>query len=386
MATFSATAASTSTLGYTFYGSADWKTGTENGACQGAYSGSSINDSRVGFMLFSGVGEALNGSNVSEIALTIKCGSAGHNATDRVLTLCKSNYQTMPTTQKGSAVFGDVLGTLKGNFYNNTVTFTLNASTNTALFAAMKSYFQSGNSALIAYNGEYKSRSGGSSSYNYLRITSASISVAYTERPVSRPCACEWVNGTYRKYEMYTYAAGKWTLRIVRDGASIKPEPDEPEVLTYVTYPTAAMTSNSSQSCVASASSTYSSSFPIYYAFDNTRTNAWAAQTSDSAPWIQLKVPQALKNISVKVYSWSTSNVYKGEPVSGTLMGSTNGSTWTQIGSYSGWAENSAGFVGEIVCTNDTAYNYVRLNIASYTSGKGYVSIGYMTVTGGVPT
>ena len=38
-----------------------------------------------------------------------------------------------------------------------------------------------------------------------------------------------------------------------------------------------------------------------------------------------------------------------------------------------------------VVCDNSEAYSYVRLNIASYTSGKSYVSIGYMTITGGVP-
>lgn len=161
--------------------------------------------------------------------------------------------------------------------------------------------------------------------------------------------------------------------------------PDDDTELTYVTYPAAAMTSNSSQSCVASASSVYSSSFPVYYAFDYERELAWAAESDDAAPWIQLQLPQALRKISVKVYSWDTTNKYKGDPVSGTLMGSADGVGWTQIGSYSGWSEGTDGLLGEIVCDNTEAYSYVRLNIASYTSGAAYAAVGYMTVTGGIP-
>lgn len=155
--------------------------------------------------------------------------------------------------------------------------------------------------------------------------------------------------------------------------------------LAYITYPAAAMTSNSSQGCVASASSYYSSDQAVYYAFNNKQSPAWAAKTSDSAPWIQLQMPRALKKITVKVYRWNYSNNYKGDPVSGTVMGSTDGSTWTQIGTYSGWsAYDDSGMLGEIVCDNSEAYSYVRLNISSFTSGKSYVSIGYITITGGV--
>lgn len=39
MATFTATANSSSTIGYAQYGSTTWNTGTSNGACQGAYQG-----------------------------------------------------------------------------------------------------------------------------------------------------------------------------------------------------------------------------------------------------------------------------------------------------------------------------------------------------------
>lgn len=173
---------------------------------------------------------------------------------------------------------------------------------------------------------------------------------------------------------------------IAMDSPVEKPDDGDDTDLTYITYPAAAMTSNSSQNCVASASSVYSaSSFPVYYAFDNERKVAWAAKSDDAAPWIQLQMPQALKKISVKVYSWDTTNKYKGDPISGTVMGSNDGALWTTIGTYSGWAAGSGGLLGEVICDNSEAYSYVRLNIAGYTGGAAYVSIGYMTVTGGVP-
>ena len=54
MGTFSATANSSSTIGYAQYGSSSWSTGSSSGACQGAYQGTTAAKSRVGVMVFSG--------------------------------------------------------------------------------------------------------------------------------------------------------------------------------------------------------------------------------------------------------------------------------------------------------------------------------------------
>lgn len=59
MGTFSATANSSSTIGYAQYGSSSWSTGSSSGACQGAYQGTTAAKSRVGVMVFSGAGAAL---------------------------------------------------------------------------------------------------------------------------------------------------------------------------------------------------------------------------------------------------------------------------------------------------------------------------------------
>ena len=154
MSTFSATANGGSTIGYAQYGSSSWSTGSSNGACQGAYKGTTAAKSRVGVMVFNGAGAALKGKLIQQISLSITCSGAGSGSSGKVLTFHKANYQSLNTSVRGSAQVGDTLGTLTGKFYSNTVTHTLNASTNAALFAAMKAYFEAGNSALVLYNGE----------------------------------------------------------------------------------------------------------------------------------------------------------------------------------------------------------------------------------------
>lgn len=71
MATFAATANSNSTIGYAQYGSSTWNTGSSNGACQGAYQATSSSGSRVGVMVFSGAGAALQNKIISQITLRI---------------------------------------------------------------------------------------------------------------------------------------------------------------------------------------------------------------------------------------------------------------------------------------------------------------------------
>lgn len=125
---FTATANSNATIGYALYGSSSWSKGSSNGACQGAYQKTSASGSRVGVMLFSGAGTALKGKIIRNIVFSITSSKAGSGSTSKVLTFRKGTQQTFPTGGNGSAMVGDVLGTLTGKFYGNTTTFTLNAS------------------------------------------------------------------------------------------------------------------------------------------------------------------------------------------------------------------------------------------------------------------
>ena len=203
MRTFSATANGGSTIGYAQYGSSSWSTGSGNGACQGAYKGTTAAKSRVGVMVFNGAGAALKGKLIQQISLSITCSGAGSGSSGKVLTFHKANYQSLNTSVRGSAQVGDTLGTLAGKFYSNTVTHTLNASTNAALFSAMKAYFEAGNSALVLYNGETSSSSSYSS--NYARVTSCTITVTYIDAVV---WYCD--GGTWKRCTVWYHTGGAW--------------------------------------------------------------------------------------------------------------------------------------------------------------------------------
>ena len=203
MATFTATANSNSTIGYAQYGSTTWNRGTTNGACQGAYQGTSASRSRVGVMVFSGAGTALKGKIITQITLKITCSAAGSGSSSKKLSFRRANYQSLQTGVTGSAQVGAALGTLTGKFYNNTVTHTLNASTNAALFEAMKDYFAEGNSALVLYNGETSSSSGYSS--NYARVTSCTITVIYMDATVWYRDGSAW-----RQCTVWYRNSGSW--------------------------------------------------------------------------------------------------------------------------------------------------------------------------------
>ena len=95
------------------------------------------------------------------------------------------------------------MGTLTGKFYGNTVTHTLNDSSNTALFNAMKAYFSGGNSVLIIYNGETSSSSSYSS--NYARLTTVVLTVTYMEATV---WYCD--NGTWKQCAVWYCNNGTW--------------------------------------------------------------------------------------------------------------------------------------------------------------------------------
>ena len=162
------------------------------------------------------VGAALKGKLIQSITLTITSSGAGSGSSSKKLTFCQANYQSLNTGVRGSAQVGATLGTLTGKFYSNTVTHTLNASSNAALFAAMKAYFEAGNSVLVLYNGETSSSSGYSS--NYARVTSCTISVTYIDAVVWYRDGSTWrqctvwyrLNGAWVQVVPYYNSGGAW--------------------------------------------------------------------------------------------------------------------------------------------------------------------------------
>ena len=201
--TFTATAGSSTTIGFAQYGSTSWSTGTSNGACQGAYQGTTASKSRVGVLVFSGAGAALKGKVIQSISLKITCSGAGSGSSSKVLSFRKANYQSLKTGIAGSAQVGEALGTLTGKFYSNTVTHTLSASSNAAFFSNLVAYLTAGNSVLVLYNGETSSSSGYST--NYARVTTCVITVTYMNATL---WYCD--NGTWRQCTVWYCNAGSW--------------------------------------------------------------------------------------------------------------------------------------------------------------------------------
>ena len=107
MATFIATANSSTTIGYAQYGSSSWSKGSSNGACQGAYQGTAASNSRVGVMVFSNAGTTLKGKVITQIVFSITCSGAGSGKDNKVLSFRKAVYQSFKTDVKGSAQVGD---------------------------------------------------------------------------------------------------------------------------------------------------------------------------------------------------------------------------------------------------------------------------------------
>ena len=242
-------------------------------------------------------------------------------------------------------------------------------------------------------------QTGSSAAQSVSSSGTATVSVTFPRPYVEAPVVVANIVSTSTSYYLgrcnvaiQSVDATGFTARIANGGSSAVSfgfnwvalgNPASEDTPVTVTRPQGAMTGNSSLSCVASASTTYSSSYPAWRAFDGSAETSWASTAADSAPWIQLQMDVALKNIQLSVYSRSqNSSAGNHNPTAGTVQGSNDGSSWTQIGSYSGWtAKNDGTLLGTITCSNATAYKYVRLNITSR-AGSDYAAIGYISVRG----
>lgn len=171
MSTFSATATK---VGYvTNVNSNSWNT---KGAFQGQYKGWS--GSRVGAIIFDSLRDITwSEQTINRIKLAFTYAAAGANSS-KILKIYKGTKNTLTGT--GSAMLGDLLGTVSsnGNAYNTTKTITFDADTNSTLFDNLKSYLINGSTKSIAlYNAEPAPSSGYST--NYLEVTGATIYVDY---------------------------------------------------------------------------------------------------------------------------------------------------------------------------------------------------------------
>lgn len=199
------------------------------------------------------------------------------------------------------------------------------------------------------------------------------------------------------KSQLYVYIHGSSISRqsVCVDCLSLSIEIED-GAATYVwgskttgySYPAAAMTSNSSQSCVASASTENTSHYRAYRAFDGSTTNAWASSSSDTAPYIQLQMPQALCNLSFTITNRGDRDNHINGPLTGIFYGSNDGSSWTQIGTFTrSDGETKGGGTSTHTCNNTTAYKYARVSILTWADdGSKFVCIGELSISGTITT
>ena len=145
------------------------------------------------------------------------------------------------------------------------------------------------------------------------------------------------------------------------------------------------LSSPNEQGCVLTASSEYSGSYPVEYAFNGLTSNYWACTNNDSQRWVQVQMPYALRNIIVKLVSPLGSAVQTANvPVSGSFQGSNDGSSWAALGSYSG-RSTAAGSVTTHSLNNSTGYKYLRISITSPGDSSGeWTGFGDIRIEGEV--
>lgn len=134
-----------------------------------------------------------------------------------------------------------------------------------------------------------------------------------------------------------------------------------------------AMTSNTTPSGVASASSCYPGSY-AYAAFDGL-TGGWPSNSVGCPGWLQYQFPSPVVIKSYAIMPWSV-DTWNGRVITGwKFQGSNDGSNWTDLDTRSVAAVTWQQFgVKYFNTTNTSAYAYYRLYITS-NNGNGIVAV-----------
>lgn len=149
------------------------------------------------------------------------------------------------------------------------------------------------------------------------------------------------------------------------------------------------MTSDSSQGYTASASSYYNNNtnYAPYKAFNGsnlstTYSDAWCANTTDTAPWIQFIWDRPLYNVTVHIENRAVTTAV-GAPIAGTIYGLNASGTILSSISYSGRTTTAGEYTTHSFSNNTVAYQGIKIAVSSYdTNTTDYCSIGMITVSG----
>ena len=151
--------------------SSSWTSGK---ARQGVYSSTRYE----GAIRFSGLADLrVSNIDISQIQLKVTFGPAGGEST-KYLTFYKATKDAISGSI--ASMRGTSIGAVTvGNAYNRTVTLTFNSSTNAGIYNTLRSYFGAGNQTLIIYVPTTRGKYSKGFCYDYLSITSATLTLTY---------------------------------------------------------------------------------------------------------------------------------------------------------------------------------------------------------------
>lgn len=159
---------------------------------------------------------------------------------------------------------------------------------------------------------------------------------------------------------------------------------------TLVVHPTVAMTANESSGYGCGCSSYNSSNYDAWRAFDKSHSNQYGwvskASSTDSAPWLQFRLPSEQKIIKFTIANRTFSNYVNGL-IAGTIVASNDAATWKTICTISGRNGATSAHVSEHECTDqETPYRYIRFKPTNWTNrsasgGNSYIAIGEISIT-----
>lgn len=151
------------------------------------------------------------------------------------------------------------------------------------------------------------------------------------------------------------------------------------EAPTYYYLPF--LSSPNEQGCVLTASSEYSGSYPVEYAFNGLTSNYWACTNNDSQRWVQVQMPYALRNIVVTLVSPRGSATAAQIPTAGQFIDGTSG---VVLSTFSGRPTDIGGTtVHEL--GSDVVCDCLRVKVTSPGSGT-WTGFGDIRIEGEVVT
>ena len=175
------------------------------------------------------------------------------------------------------------------------------------------------------------------------------------------------------------------------------------QVLSSITYPTSAMTANSSSGCISSSSSNLSG-WESWKAFNHTINNegwhtnggnydssngnflgnqpystTYDGSSTVSGEWIQIQFSSAISIVGINIAPRSPpSNIGQYEdrcPGDGRILGSNDGSTWTSITTFNSQTYTGGSYTN-ITFAASSSYTYFRLVVTKLSGNDATVQCG----------